>query len=59
MLSPNGRHSKFSFCLFLRKGVSHLTSRDIMVCKFGNGWETGSEKPVAVQKIGEIATSNM
>jgi hypothetical protein len=30
-----------------------------MVCKFGNGWETGSEKPVAVQKIGEIATSDM
>ena len=60
MLSPNGRHSKFSFCLFLRKGVSHLTSRDIMVCKFGNGRETaGSEKPVAVREIRGIATSDM
>ena len=58
-LSPNGRHSKFAFCQFLRKGVSHLTSRDIMVCKFGNGRETGSEKPVAVREIGGIATSDM
>jgi hypothetical protein len=30
-----------------------------MVCKFGNGQETGSEKPVAVGKIGAIATSDM
>jgi hypothetical protein len=30
-LSPNGRPSKFSFCHFLRKEVSYLTSRDIMV----------------------------
>jgi hypothetical protein len=30
-----------------------------MVCKFGNGGETGNEKPVAVQKIGEMATSDM
>ena len=49
-LSPNGRPSKFSFCHFLRIGVSHLTSRDIMVCNFVNGRETGSEKPVAVKK---------
>jgi hypothetical protein len=30
-----------------------------MVCKFGNGRETGSEKPVAVGKNGGIATSDM
>jgi hypothetical protein len=30
-----------------------------MVCKFGNGQETGSEKPVAVQKMGGIATCDM
>jgi hypothetical protein len=30
-----------------------------MVCKFGNGRETGSEKPVAAGKIGGIATSDM
>jgi hypothetical protein len=30
-----------------------------MVCTFGNGRETGSEKPVAVRKIGGIDTSNM
>jgi hypothetical protein len=27
--------------------------------KFGNGRETGSKKPVAVGKIGGIATSDM
>jgi hypothetical protein len=30
-----------------------------MVCKFGNGRETGSEKPVAVREIRGIATSDM
>jgi hypothetical protein len=30
-----------------------------MVCKFGNGRETGSEKPVAVEKYEEFATSDM
>jgi hypothetical protein len=30
-----------------------------MVCKFGNGREAGSEKPVAAGKIGGIATRDM
>jgi hypothetical protein len=30
-----------------------------MVGKFGNGRETGSEKPVAVREIRGIATSEM
>jgi hypothetical protein len=30
-----------------------------MICKFGNGRETGSEKPVAEREIRGIATSDM
>jgi hypothetical protein len=30
-----------------------------MACNFGNGQETGSEKPVAVREIGGIATGDM